>query len=98
MPCAAGPAGWPGVPAPGQGGKAWLDGRPLLPPEVWVCVPPASLTGGRAHLFLWLPDRQRIVWIMNISSGVTGDRHLGIDLAQKGTKIESSILSILTDS
>ena len=49
-------------------------------------------------MFLWLPDRQRIVWIMNISSGVTGDRRLGIDLARKGTKIESSILSILTDS
>lgn len=41
--------------------------------------------------------RQRIVWIRNISLGVTCDRHLGIDLAQKGTGIESSIFSILTD-
>lgn len=41
--------------------------------------------------------RQRIVWVRNISLGVTCDRHLGIDLAQKGTGIESSIFSILTD-
>ena len=55
MSCAAGPAGWPGVPAPGQGGKAWLDGCPLLPPEVRVCVPPASLTGRQSALVSLAP-------------------------------------------
>lgn len=53
--CVAGPAGWPGVPAPGQGGKAWLDGRPLLPPEVRACVPPPSLTGRQSALVSLVP-------------------------------------------
>ena len=51
-----------------------------------VC--PVSPVIGEAEgtCLCWFPDRQRIVWIMNISSGVTGDGRLGIDLAEKGCK------------
>ena len=93
-PCGAGP----GVPVPGQRQRPWLYDLRSDSSRSPGCLSYLPRYQAVRTCFFGPPDRQRIVWIMNISFGVTGDRHLGIDLAQKGTKIESSIFSILTDS
>lgn len=72
----AGTGGWPRDPA-----------LPLTSPEVrGVCPVPPVIGEAEGTCFFFSPDRPRIVWIMNISSGVTGDRRLGIDLAREGYK------------
>lgn len=72
----------------GQGRSVAAWSRvPLISPEVrGASTIPAVIREAGGTRFLFFPDRQRVVCIMNISAGVTGDRRLSIDLARKGCK------------